>query len=97
MRFRIVCALLGALALCAAGLQDASAARRFRALDACRTRNQLAAEYAAKGLKLGSPIFIRVYKQSSKMELWVEQGARYCPVQNLWDLPLVWRSRPEDV
>jgi murein L,D-transpeptidase YafK len=77
MQFRIVCVALGALALCAAGFQDASAARRFERSTRAAREGQLAAEYAAKGLKLGSPIFIRVYKQSSTMELWVAQGSRY--------------------
>ena len=80
MQFRIVCAALGALALSAASFQDASAARRFERSTPAARESQLAAEYAAKGLKLGSPIFIRVYKQSSTMELWVAQGARYVPV-----------------
>ncbi len=38
---------------------------------------ELAQEFAGKGLKLGSPVFIRVYKQTSEMELWVQQGPRY--------------------
>jgi murein L,D-transpeptidase YafK len=38
---------------------------------------ELAEEFAVKGLKLGSPVFIRVYKQTSEMELWVRQGPRY--------------------
>ncbi len=80
MQFRIVCVLLGALAFCMATFQDASAARRIErssASIAAAREGLLAAEFAAKGLKLGSPVFIRVYKQSSKMELWVEQGPRY--------------------
>jgi murein L,D-transpeptidase YafK len=38
---------------------------------------ELAKEFADKGLKLGSPVFLRVYKQTSEMELWVQQGPRY--------------------
>ncbi len=37
----------------------------------------LAKEFEAKSLKLGSPVFVRVYKQTSEMELWVQQGPRY--------------------
>ena len=37
----------------------------------------LAKEFSEKGLKLGSPVFLRVYKQTSEMELWVQQGPRY--------------------
>jgi murein L,D-transpeptidase YafK len=63
-----------------AALQGAGAATRIERSSASTVaaREQLlAAEFEAKGLKLGSPIFIRVYKQSSRMELWVEQGPRY--------------------
>ncbi len=80
MQFRIVCVLLGALAFCMAGFQDATAARRIERSSAsivAAREGLLAAEFAAKGLKLGSPVFIRIYKQNSKMELWVQQGARY--------------------
>ncbi len=38
---------------------------------------ELAKEFEGKGLKLGSPVFVRVYKQTSEMELWVQQGPRY--------------------
>jgi murein L,D-transpeptidase YafK len=37
----------------------------------------LSRDFEARGLKLGSPVFIRVYKQTSEMELWVLQGQRY--------------------
>jgi murein L,D-transpeptidase YafK len=80
MQFRLVCVLLGALAFLTAGFQDATAARRNErssALTAVARETLLAAEFAAKGLKLGSPVFIRIYKQTSKMELWVQQGSRY--------------------
>jgi murein L,D-transpeptidase YafK len=80
MQFRLVCVLLGALAFLTAGFEDATAARRFErssASTATARGNLLTAEFAAKGLKLGSPVFIRIYKNNSRMELWVEQGARY--------------------
>jgi murein L,D-transpeptidase YafK len=80
MQLRIVCVILGALAFLTAGFEDATAARRIERSSvstAVARENLLAAEFAAKGLKLGSPIFIRIYKNTSKMELWVEQGARY--------------------
>jgi murein L,D-transpeptidase YafK len=38
---------------------------------------ELSKAFEEKGLKLGSSVFIRVYKQTSEMELWVEKGARY--------------------
>jgi murein L,D-transpeptidase YafK len=37
----------------------------------------LSKEFEAKSLKLGSPVFLRVYKHTSEMELWVQQGPRY--------------------
>ncbi len=37
----------------------------------------LSQEFEAQGLKLGSPVFLRVYKQTSEMELWVQRGPRY--------------------
>jgi murein L,D-transpeptidase YafK len=38
---------------------------------------ELSKAFEKSGLKLGSPVFIRVYKQTSEMELWVEKGSRY--------------------
>ena len=38
---------------------------------------ELAKEFAGKGLKLGSPVFIRVYKHNGEVELWIQQGVRY--------------------
>ena len=80
MQFRIVCAILGALAFCVALFADARAATlidKSPSSVAAVKESLLSEEFAAKGLKLGSPVFLRVYKQSSKMELWVSQGARY--------------------
>ena len=80
MQFRIVCIILGALAFCLALFADARAATLIDSSPsstAAVREGLLAAEFAAKGLKLGSPVFLRVYKQSSTMELWVAQGARY--------------------
>jgi murein L,D-transpeptidase YafK len=37
----------------------------------------LAKEFEERGLKLGSPVFLRVYKRTSEMELWVQHGPRY--------------------
>ncbi len=37
----------------------------------------LAKEFEERGLKLGSPIFLRIYKRTSEMELWVQHGPRY--------------------
>jgi murein L,D-transpeptidase YafK len=37
----------------------------------------VATAFERKGVKFGSPIFLRIYKQSSELELWVERGPRY--------------------
>jgi murein L,D-transpeptidase YafK len=34
-------------------------------------------ELSDRGMLLGDPIFIRIFKQSSELELWVKSGARY--------------------
>lgn len=34
-------------------------------------------ELKQKGLQYGSPIFIRIFKQSAELELWVKQGRQY--------------------
>jgi murein L,D-transpeptidase YafK len=44
---------------------------RSKRLDSIR------AELSARGLRLGDPIFIRIFKQSSELELWVSSGERY--------------------
>ena len=80
MQFRRVCVLLGALALSFALFADAKAATlidKSPSSVAAVKEGLLAEELASKGLKLGSPVFLRVYKQSSKMELWIAQGPRY--------------------
>ena len=80
MQFRRVCVLVGSLAFCLAAFAGAKAATLTEPSSgsvAAAKESLLAAEFAAKNLKLGSPIFLRVYKQSSKMEVWVEKGPRY--------------------
>jgi murein L,D-transpeptidase YafK len=34
-------------------------------------------ELSTKGMKLGDPIFIRIFKESGELELWVRSGERY--------------------
>jgi len=80
MQFRTVCGLLGAMAFCLAVFVHARAAtlieKSSSSIVAAR-ESLLAEEFEAKGLKLGSPVFLRVYKQSSTMEMWVAKGPRY--------------------
>jgi murein L,D-transpeptidase YafK len=44
---------------------------RNQRLDGIRT------ELSAKGLKLGSPIFIRIFKEEHELELWMKSGERF--------------------
>lgn len=39
-------------------------------------------EMASKGFELGSPIFIRIYKQTSEFEIWVKKGKEYALYKN---------------
>jgi murein L,D-transpeptidase YafK len=79
MQFRITMLILATLTLLMASLQGAKAADESKnATPAVSSRaSALTAEFEAKGLKLGSPVFLRVYKQSSELELWVQRGPRY--------------------
>jgi murein L,D-transpeptidase YafK len=58
--------------------ENALGARRsWRGTSVTAKAIELSKAFEEKGLKLGSPVFIRAYKQTSEMELWVEKGARY--------------------
>lgn len=81
MQFRRVCGIVGVLFFCLALFTDARAAAlidKSPSSPAAAVKEvSLADQFAAKGLKLGSPVFLRVYKYSSTMELWIAQGPRY--------------------
>ena len=80
MKFRSVSSVVAALIFCLAFLADTKAATvADKSPDSLAVVKELplTEQFAAKGLKLGSPIFLRVYKKTSKMELWVAQGPRY--------------------
>jgi murein L,D-transpeptidase YafK len=53
------------------------AKRSWRGASVTAKAIELSKAFEERGLKLGSPVFIRVYKQTSEMELWVEKGSRY--------------------
>ena len=38
----------------------------------CRMTPRMNKELAEKGLKLGSPVFIRIFKESHELEIWME-------------------------
>lgn len=53
----------------ASSLEKAAAA-------AARTRPVLEADFKALGLQLGDPIFIRIFKETNELEVWVEKPDR---------------------
>lgn len=65
----LVVVLVGASRTCLAD-PPPSSARSREAIE--RVRPRLAEALRAKGLRFGSPIFIRVFKESSELEVWVE-------------------------
>jgi murein L,D-transpeptidase YafK len=67
----LIAALIATLAvLVPPGPGNLAEIRRHR-LDGVRT------ELAAKGLQLGRPIFIRIFKEEHELELWVKSGLQY--------------------
>jgi murein L,D-transpeptidase YafK len=78
MKFRPASIILATLVLFAPVTENALGARRsWGGTSVTAKAIELSKEFERRGLKLGSPVFIRVYKQTSEMELWVEKGARY--------------------
>ncbi len=52
-------------------------AKRGELLPGTPELGNLSARLKAQGLRLGAPIFIRVFKREFELELWVENGGRY--------------------
>jgi len=78
MKFRLVGSILAASMLFAPITGSANASDQgWRPESVAAREADLARQFEARDLKLGSPIFIRVYKQTSEMELWVQQGPRF--------------------
>ena len=50
---------------------------------------------AAQGLKLGAPVFLRIFKLEFELELWMEKDGRFQLIRHLSDLPVVGAARPE--
>lgn len=49
-----------------------------RAADAAaRVRPALETDLAAAGLRFGAPVFVRIFKQESELEVWVDDGQRF--------------------
>ncbi len=79
-RFGFLLALAGFLALGGIGQASASQVKTSDKSVSIQKRIQpkLAQQLDRKGFKLGSPIFIRIFKQSSELELWIKgPGPRY--------------------
>ncbi len=78
MQFRTASVILAAFAVFVPFIANAeTASKSWRPESVDQREADLSKEFEAKGLKLGSPIFLRVYKHTSEMELWVQQGPRY--------------------
>lgn len=80
-KFLLPLALATALAACAFAAIKLRAAEGEGRFDAVKKRvvPRLKRELAAKGLELGAPVFMRVFKEEGVLELWLEQapGVRY--------------------
>lgn len=78
MKFRPFSTILMAPVLLVPFTENALGAKRSSYVTSVTAKAiEISKAFEEKGLKLGSPVFIRVYKQTSEMELWVEKGARY--------------------
>ena len=67
----------GALCAVAAGT-DVPSSPRYEAVIK-RLTPVLERALEEKGLRLGSPVFIRIFKETNELELWMEKGARFHP------------------
>lgn len=78
MQFRSASVILAAFAVFAPFIANAETAKKSWHPESVAQREaDLSREFEAKGLKLGSPVFLRVYKHTSEMELWVQHGLHY--------------------
>ena len=69
-------ALVTAVAAAAVVLWPRPAPDRLDAIRTQRLRG-IEAELSAKNLQLGDPVFIRIFKQTDELELWVRSGERF--------------------
>jgi murein L,D-transpeptidase YafK len=68
-------ALLLACVLTAAAAPVPESARSREAI--ARVSPELERSLTAKGLTLGSPVFLRIFKESRELEIWVRKGDRF--------------------
>lgn len=69
----LCCALLIVSPLCRANDDRTEGDRAAKA--AARVRPALKKDLQKKGLRFGAPIFVRIFKESSELEIWVEKEA----------------------
>jgi len=69
----LVAGICAALVLGALATKDAAGRHRVAGLAAARER--LLPLLAAKGLELGAPVFIRIFKQSRELEVWLQRDS----------------------
>lgn len=62
-------------AMTAVASDPPSSARSIAAI--ARVRPSLEEALRGKGMRFGDPIFIRIYKETKQLELWVEKGDRF--------------------
>lgn len=78
MRFKIVFCLLSATAfsmIAAKANEPLSSVRSRAAIE--RVKPHVESSLREKGLRFGAPIFIRIFKESKQLELWVEGDGRF--------------------
>lgn len=67
--------VLGATSLAAVLTFERYWSFRDRAAGLAEARRVLAPDLAARGLRLGSPVFMRIFKESRELEVWLQQEA----------------------
>ena len=83
MPLHIACIVVLLHALMAAGLSPARAETASNEAEGMESAHSgLGSELAAKGFALGAPAFIRVFKESSTLELWLWKNGRFHPFKS---------------
>ena len=68
--------LLASLATLSSGSAEVPESRRSRSVVA-RVKPKLEKELLSKGLSYGAPLFIRVFKESKELEVWLQNGKQF--------------------
>ncbi len=76
--WRRILSALGAVLFCAAWPAESRANQpAVEAEEGDVSATPLGEAFKARGLHLGAPVFLRIFKEQSAIELWVSRGARY--------------------